>query len=63
MSKETLRDGQGNPIGYIEDSGNDEIIRDSQGNYLGRYIASFNVTEDRSGNRVGTGNLLTRLLR
>jgi hypothetical protein len=64
MSREILRDGQCEPLGYIdEDYNGDAVIHDRQGNYLGRYIASFNITEDRSGNRVGTGNLLTRLIR
>lgn len=63
MSKEVLRDRNGNRIGEIETmSDGKQVIRDKNGNRLGEYTPRDNVTRDKNGNRVGTGNLLTRFL-
>ena len=39
------------------------ILRDKHGNRLGEYDANTNRTRDKSGSLVGSGNLLTTLLR
>lgn len=63
MTKEVLRDSRGNRIGEIETrSDGKQIIRDKMGNRLGEYTPRDNVTRDKMGKRVGTGNLLVRLL-
>ena len=63
MSKEILKDRNGNRIGEIETaSDGKQTIRDKNGNRLGEYNPSDNVTRDKNGNRVGEGNLLTRFL-
>lgn len=63
MSKEVLRDNRGNRIGEIETrSDGTQIIRDKMGTRLGQYTPRDNVTRDKMGKRIGTGNLLIRLL-
>ncbi len=63
MSGETLRDRIGNLIGRIEVDGNKRVLRDKVGTRLGEYSTSDNVTRDRNGTLVGTGDLLLTLLR
>ena len=63
MAIEFLRDKSGNLIGQIQEIGGKLYIFDSGGNRLGHYDPNINVTFDASGNRVGTGNLLTTLLK
>lgn len=48
--------------------GNDEVryldeIYDSNGHYLGKYDYKTGITNDKDGHKVGTGNLLTTLLK
>ncbi len=63
MAKEGLRDKLGNRIGEIEsDSSGKQIGRDMSLNRVGEYVSKSNVTRDRNGNRVGTGNLLSSLI-
>ena len=50
-------------LGKIDEFGGKLWIFDSHGNRLGQYDPKINATFDASGNRVGTGNLLTTLLR
>ena len=60
---EVLRDKYGNRIGEIQTSGAKQILRDKYGNRLGEYDANTNRTRDKYGNPVGSGNLLTTLLK
>ena len=62
MATQILRDSTGNVIGEIKHQGSDLVIIDAQGNVKGTYNSGTNTTYDSSGNTVGTGNLLTRLL-
>jgi hypothetical protein len=55
-----LRDRNGSRIGTIKDEGNRQIIYDRNGSRLGYYDGKS--TYDRTGRRVGDGNLLTSLL-
>lgn len=63
MADQFLRDRSGNMIGRITEFGGKLWIYDARGNRLGQYDPKINVTFDASGNRIGTGNLLTTLLR
>ena len=62
MSSQVLRDRSGIKIGEITQEGFLLVIRDKSGNKKGSYDPQTNTTRDASGNRVGTGNLLTTLL-
>ena len=63
--RETIRDGKSAVIGYRETgSGNREILRDKNGNILGRFETDTGVTRDSSGKITGRGsNQLLRLLK
>lgn len=63
MSGEELRDRNGNLLGRVVMEGRKQVLCDKNGNRLGEYHADDNVTRDRYGNRIGTGNLLMTLLR
>lgn len=63
MATQFLRDSSGNLLGKIEDFGGKYWIYDSHGTSLGKFDPKINVTFDKSGNRIGTGNLLTTLIR
>ena len=63
MSREVLHDARGTRIGEIETTEHKQILRDRLGARLGDYDFRDNVTRDRRGNRIGTGNLLLTLLR
>ena len=63
MSRQRLSDSSGRIIGYIEDKTNQEEAFDTLGRLAGRYDKKANKTYDGSGRTVGTGNLLSRLLR
>jgi hypothetical protein len=60
---EILRDKYGNRFAEIRTTGSKQILRDKYGNRLGEYDAHTNRTVNKYGNLVGTGNLLTTLLR
>jgi len=62
MATQFLRDRSGNMLGNIQEIGGKLYIFDYRGNRLGQYDPRINVTFDVSGNRIGTGNQLTRLL-
>ncbi len=62
-TQKTLRDANGNTIGYIEtDSNGKQTLRDSHGNLLGYYDSNSNYTRDSNGTFIGEGNILTTLL-
>jgi hypothetical protein len=63
--REVIRNGKLEIIGYLETgSGNREILRDKNGQILGRYETDTKVTRDASGNITGRGsNQLLRLLK
>ncbi len=58
-----LRDSSNRVIAYIEDQSNQQFIRESSGVVLGRYNKDNDTTYDKHNNRIGTGNLLTSLIR
>ena len=60
---ETLRDKYGNRIGTLEDNRSQIVARNAYGSRVGVYEKSANVTRDAHGSRVGSGNLLTTLLK
>jgi hypothetical protein len=59
-----FRDAYGQPLGFIRDEwdGSQEIY-DAFGVPLGHYDKNLDVTYDRYGMIVGSGNLLTMLLK
>jgi hypothetical protein len=57
-----LKDASGKRVGRIEDRGNKLEAFDETGRKVGEYDKSQDVTRDRSGRRVGQGNLLSSLL-
>lgn len=63
MADQLLRDRSGNLRGKISEFGGKLWIFDSKGNRLGQYDPNINATFDAIGNRIGSGNLLTMLLR
>lgn len=63
MTDQFIRDRAGNSMGKITEFGGKFWIHDARGNRLGQYDPKINVTFDANGNRIGTGNLLTTLLR
>lgn len=58
---QVLRDRNGRKIGEIIEMGNKKIIRDAFGRKLGEFDGK--VTRDDHGRLVGTGDLLTSLLK
>jgi hypothetical protein len=63
MSDVILRDRSGNKIGSIETRRDGiQIGRDKGGNKRGEYDPKRDVTRDKSGNKVGSGNLLSVLI-
>ena len=64
MSRILLKDKMGKIIGdlKIEPNG-DKVLRDYNGNILGTYKKSMDLTKDFYGNIVGYGDVLTVLLR
>lgn len=63
MADQILRDRSGNMIGRITEWSGKYLLYDRSGNRLGQYDPKINATFDASGNRVGSGNILTTLLR
>ena len=61
--RQFLTDQYGNRIGSIETTEDRQTLWDKYGLKLGEYHVRDNVTVDRFGLKVGTGNLLTSLLR
>jgi hypothetical protein len=62
MPKQILKDSRGALLGVIKERGGKLEIYDSKGGYLGRYDPRRNETYNRTGGKVGYGNLLTMLL-
>ncbi len=62
METHILRDKSNNMLGKIIEMDGKLYIYDVSGNRLGQYDPKINVTFDSRGNRIGTGNLLSRLL-
>ena len=59
----TLRDRNGRIIGKIETrSDGQQILRDGNGRRVSEYSPRDNVTRDRTGRRIGFGDLLVKLL-
>jgi hypothetical protein len=64
MAKEVLRDAFGQLLATIESDRNDNlVIKDYMGKILGTYDKKKNITKNYLGQIVGTGNLLTLLIR
>lgn len=58
---QVLRDRTGKKIGEIQESSGRKILRDAHGHKLGEFDGR--VTRDEHGRLVGTGDLLTSLLK
>lgn len=58
-----LRDRSGKTIAEIRQQGSLLVIFDAHGRTLGWYHEGRNITYDAGGSTVGTGNLLTMLIR
>lgn len=58
---QVLRDRNGRKIGEIVENGNKKIIKDAFGHKLGEFDGK--VTRDDHNRLVGTGDLLTSLLK
>jgi len=64
MAKEVLRDAFGQLLATIESDRNDNlVIKDYMGKILGTYDKKKNITKNYLGQIVGTGNLLTLLIK
>jgi hypothetical protein len=64
MAKEVLRDALGQLLATIESDRNDNlVIKDYMGKILGTYDKKKNITKNYLGQIVGTGNLLTLLIK
>lgn len=62
MPNQVLKDRHSNRIGEIKEQNGKLVIFDKHSNRQGEYDPKTNVTKDKHGNRVGSGNLLTTLL-
>jgi hypothetical protein len=62
MANQTLKDSRGALLGVIKERGGKLEIFNSRGAYLGRYDPRRNETYNRTGSKIGYGNLLTMLL-
>jgi len=62
VANQVLRDKTGKKIGEISELSGKLIIRDATGRKKGEFDPKTSVTRDASGQKVGTGNLLTTLL-
>lgn len=58
----TIRDASGKKLGEIRQQGNKQIAFDASGRKVGEYDEDQDVTRDRSGRKVGSGNQLSSLL-
>lgn len=64
MSKQVLKDALGQILATIEsDRSGNLVIKDYMGRILGTYDQKKNTTKNYLGQIVGTGNLLTSLIR
>jgi hypothetical protein len=63
IADQFLKDRSENLTGKISEFGGKLWIFDAKGNRLGQYNPDINVTFDAIGNRIGSGNLLTMLLK
>lgn len=62
MPNQILKDSRGGLLGVIKERSAKLEIYDSRGGYLGRYDPKRNETYNRTGEKIGYGNLLTMLL-
>lgn len=63
QSETVLKDKNGHLLGKIKTrSDGTQEIRDKNGRYLGKYNPKTNITYDKNGHKVGTGNQLAALL-
>lgn len=62
MPNQILKDSRGGLLGVIKERSGKLEIYDSRGGYLGRYDPRRNETYNRTGQKIGYGNLLTMLL-
>jgi|APGre2960657505_1045072.scaffolds.fasta_scaffold11996_9 hypothetical protein len=62
MTTQHIRDRQGNIIGTLSIFSDRQELRNRTGTYMGYYDNNNDITRDRNGGIVGTGNLLMTLL-
>ena len=64
MSQDTyLKDRNGGIIGTVKSYGDEDRLHDKNGNFIGRYNKTANMTYDGYGTIVGYGNILASLIR
>ena len=61
--EQILKDSHGYVIGRLCEQGTEIVLKDKNGYVLGRYKKGENATYDAHGHHVGSGNLLTMLLK
>ena len=62
MSRETIKDGKMNVVGYVDKTCHGTRISDGKNNYKGSYYTKSNITVDKSCKTVGKGNQTFRLI-
>ena len=62
MSRETIKDGKMNTVGFVDKTCHGTRISDGKNNYKGSYYTKSNITVDKSGKTVGKGNQTFRLI-
>ena len=58
-----LRDSEGKVLGIITDSQDNRSIRDSSGRHRAAYDLKTNITRDAKGRVIGTGDLLSTVIK
>ena len=61
--EQVLKDNHGHVIGRMSEQGSEIVMKDEHGHVVGRYKKNDNATYDEHGHRVGSGNLLSMLLK
>ena len=62
MSRETIKDGKMNVVGFVDKTCHGTRISDRNNNYKGSYYTKSNTTINKSGKIVGKGNQTFRLI-
>jgi hypothetical protein len=62
MSREVIKDGKFNVVGYLDKTCHGTRVSDRNNNYKGTYLTKSNMTVDKGGRIVGKGNQTFRLI-
>lgn len=58
-----LRDSKGRVLGIVTDSRDNRSLRDPSGKHRATYDTKTNITRDARGRVMGTGDLLSTIIR